>query len=368
VLYELLAGENPLRGDTPAETLSNVVNGRLPSLTEARPDLPEQLVTLVDDACLPQAAGRPTAGELATAFDELLQSGLLRARSLQQAHRLVRPLQRYAAAAERAGGAVLAAVTGGVVMQALPAYPQSWTLPLVAVSTAVWAVVPQAGLAFLLGLLAFPVFNVSVALGAAYLMAAVALFLLTRARPIVALWPTLALVLTPVYLTLLAPAAAALLGRVRGPLAAAWAAAGTAVYLLLVRAPRGPFTLFEPRWPVAREAARAGDPVSAALRLLEAAFSPASVVQMALWAGLAVAMSYTFSRRRLEARLWCWALSFAVVFAVYRIVPIAVWHYRAPLPALAWNVGLAAAVILLPVVLTTGELPEEPDDGDLQVD
>ncbi len=35
VLYELLAGENPLRGQTPAETLSNVAAGRLPSLGSA---------------------------------------------------------------------------------------------------------------------------------------------------------------------------------------------------------------------------------------------------------------------------------------------------------------------------------------------
>ena len=35
VLYELLAGEHPLRGQTPAETLSNVAAGRLPSLGDA---------------------------------------------------------------------------------------------------------------------------------------------------------------------------------------------------------------------------------------------------------------------------------------------------------------------------------------------
>jgi hypothetical protein len=366
VLYELLAGEHPLRGQTPAETLSNVAAGRLPSLGARRPDLPQDLVGLIDDACAPRPGERPTAAELGEALDELLHSGRLRTQRLLRAQRLVRPLKRAGVVAERAAGAGLAAVTSGVVLGALPAYPQSWTLPLVAVCTAVWAVVPQGGLAFLLGALAFPVFNVSLSLGAAYLAFAVALFLLTRTRPIVALWPTLALVLTPVYLTLLAPAGAALLGRVRGPLAAAWAGAGTLVYLVLLRAPRGPFTLFQPRWRLAGEAAAAGDPFTVATRVLGVALAPACVLQMLLWAGLAVAFGFALSRRRLELRLWVWALAFATTFAVYRVVPIAVWGYPAELAPLLWNVALAAGVILLPLVFTTGDGPEERADGHLQ--
>jgi len=365
VLYELLAGEHPLRGQTPAETLSNVAAGRLPSLDALRPDLPQDLVELIDDACAPRPGERPTAAELSEALDDVLHSGRLHTQRLLRAQRLVRPLMRAGFVAERAAGAGLAAVTSGVVLGALPAYPQSWTLPLVAVCTAVWAVVPQAGLAFLLGALAFPVFNVSLSLGVAYLAFAVALFLLTRARPIVALWPTLALVLTPLYLTLLAPAGAALLGRVRGPLAAAWAGAGTLVYLLLLRAPRGPFTLFQPRWRLAGEAA-AGDPFTVMTRVLGVALAPAGVLQMLLWAGLAVALGFALSRRRLELRLWVWALAFAATFAVYRVVPVAVWGYPADLAALIWNVALAAGVILLPLVLTTGDGPEERDDGHLQ--
>ena len=366
VLYELLAGEHPLRGQTPAETLSNVAAGRLPSLGTLRPDLPQDLVGLIDDACASRPGERPTAAELSEAFDELLHSGRLRTQRLLRAQRLVRPLKRAGFVAERATGAGLAALTSGVVLGALPAYPQSWTLPLVAVCTAVWAVVPQGGLAFLLGALAFPVFNVSLSLGVAYLAFAVALFLLTRARPIVALWPTLALVLTPVYLTLLAPAGAALLGRVRGPLAAAWAAAGTLMYLLLLHASRGPFTLFQPRGRLADEAAAAGDPFSAATRVLGAALAPAGVLQMLVWAGLAVALGFALSRRRLELRLWVWALAFAAAFAVYLMVPIAVWGYPAELAPLLLNVTLAAGVILLPLLLTTGDGPEDRDDGHLQ--
>ena len=75
VLYELLAGAHPLRGDTPAETLSNVAAARLPSLADLRPDLPDELITLVDAACAPRPAERPTPAYLSDAFDDLLRSG-----------------------------------------------------------------------------------------------------------------------------------------------------------------------------------------------------------------------------------------------------------------------------------------------------
>jgi serine/threonine-protein kinase len=366
VLYELLAGAHPLRRDTPAETLGNVAAARLPSLAALRPDLPDDLVVLVDAACAPRPAERPTPAYLSDALDDLLRSGRLRSRGLRSAQRLVRPLGRAAEVAERAGGAGLAAVTSAVVLGSLPAYPASWTLPLVALSASVWAVVPEAGLAFLLGSLAFPLFNVSLSVGGLYLGFAVALFLLARARPVTALWPALALVLTPAYLTLLAPAAAALLGRVRGPLAAAWAGVGTVVFLLLIRAPRGPFTMEQPRWRVAEEVGAAGDPFTAAGRVLVHVVAGPTVLQALLWAALAAALALALTRRRLDVRLWIWSLSFAAIFAVYRIVPVVAWDYPAQVWPLVWSVALPAAVILLPLVLTTGEAPEEGDDGDLQ--
>lgn len=366
VLYELFAGEHPLRGATPAETLSNVAAARLPSLAASRPDLPDELVTLVDAACAPRPGERPSPGYLSDAFDDLLRSGKLQSRRLRQARSLVRPLGRAAELIERAGGAALSAVTAAVVLGALPAYPLSWTLPIVALCAAVWAVAPAAGLAFLLGTLAFPLFNVSLSAGAAYLAFAVALFLIARSRPITALWPALALVLSPAYLTLLAPAAAALLGRVRGPITAAWAGVGTVVFLLLTRAPSGPFTLAQPRGHLADEVAAAGDPVTAAGRVLAHAIAAPTLLQAAVWAGLAAALALALTRRRVEIRLWIWSLSFAAVFAAYRIVPAAVWHYPEDLWPLVWSVVVPAAVILFPLVLTTGEAPEEGDDGDLQ--
>jgi len=367
VLYELLAGENPLRGGTAAETLSNVVGDRLPPLGELRPDLAEELTELIDDACRAHPAERPAALDLSDALRDVLESGALGASGLRRVQRLVRPLGRAAALVERGGGAALAGVTAAAVLASLPAYPVSWTLPLVALTVAAWAVVPEAGLAWLLAALAFPLFNVSASVGTAYLGFAVVLFVLARHRPVSAVWPTLAILLTPLYLTLLAPAGAALLGRVRGPLTAAWAGVATLFYLLLVRAPRGPFIGFQPRGGLARDIAAADHPLAVAWDVVGVALAWPSLVQTLLWAALAVAMGAALRAPRVETRLWIWALAFAVVFTVYRAVPIAVWGYRATLVELLASVALAAAVVLLPLLLWTGFTPEGPIDEHAEI-
>ena len=117
---------------------------RLPSLADAAARTCR--TTSSRSSTPPARRGRPSGRRrpyLSEAFDDLLRSGRLQARRLQKARRLVRPLGRAGEVAERAGGAALAAVTSAVVLGALPAYPQSWTLPLVALSAAVWAVVPR---------------------------------------------------------------------------------------------------------------------------------------------------------------------------------------------------------------------------------
>ena len=367
VLYELLAGENPLRGSTAAETLSNVLGDRLPPLGELRPDLAEELAELIDDACRAHPVERPAALDLSDALREVLESGTLGASGLRRVQRLVRPLGRAAALVERGGGAALAGVTATVLLGSLPAYPVSWTLPLVALTVAAWVVAPEAGLAWLLAALAFPLFNVSVSVGTAYLGFAVVLFLLARRRPVSAVWPTLALLLTPLYLTLLAPAGAAFLGRVRGPLTAAWAGAATLCYMLLVRAPRGPFIGFQPRGRLARDIAAAGHPLAVAWDVLGVVLAWPSLVQALLWAALAVAVGAALQARRVEARLWIWAVAFAVVFTAYRVVPIAVWGYRATLAELLASVALSAAVVLLPLLLWTGSTPEGPIDEHAEI-
>ena len=368
VLYELLAGENPLRGATAAETLSNVVGHRLPPLGELRPDLAEELAELVDDACRAQPIERPAAAELSDALRDVLESGALGASGLRRAQRLVRPLGRAAELVERGGGAALAGVTAAVVLSRLPAYPASWTLPLLALAIAVWAVVPQAGLAWLLAMLAFPLFNVSFSVGTAYLGFAVVLFLATRHRPVSAVWPTLALLLTPVYLTLLAPAGAAVLGRVPRP---AHGRLGRRRDALLpaarARAPR-PLHRLPAEGPPGARPRRRRAPARRGLGRAAASSSPGRA--SCRWRRGRRWRSRSAPRCAsggVETRLWLWALGFAVVFTVYRAVPIAVWEYQATLAELLASVALSAAVVLLPLLLWSGPTPEGPIDEHAEI-
>ena len=213
VLYELLAGFNPVRGHTPAETMANVVAGRFEPLEEVRPDLPRSVTDAVDAATETVAGERPSAAAVAAELHAALDSGRLGHGRLR-AWRVLRPLQRFAVLGERAAGAALAAVVTAVLLGRFATYPEGWTLPVLALSAALWFVVPQLGLAWLLGVLAFPVFAVSFSLGIVYMIGAVALYWLTRGRPLVALWPALAVLLAPVYADL--PGAGGS-GRLRPP-------------------------------------------------------------------------------------------------------------------------------------------------------
>jgi eukaryotic-like serine/threonine-protein kinase len=368
MLYELLTGENPLRGETPAETLSNVAAGRLPPLAELRPDLPSALLELIDAACAPRPADRPAAVDAAATVRDLLEAGGLDDRRLRRAREAVRPLGRVATAAERGAGASLAAATCAAVLAALPAYPSSWALPLVALTFAVWAVVPPAGLAWLLGVLAFPLFDVSFSVGVAYLALAAVVVAVGRRRPLLAVWPALAVLLAPLGLALLAPALAAVFGRLRGALTAAWTGAVLFVVLLLEGVPRGPFTMYQGRGPLAERLSEAGDPLTVALGALAVPASLPALTQAAVFAGLAAALACAFRLDRLEYRLWIWAGAFSGVFLLYRLLPLFAWERRATPGSLLLSVSVTALVILLPLVLWPGPRPEDTPDEHPEVD
>jgi hypothetical protein len=249
--------------------------------------------------------------------------------------------------AERFGGAAAAGLTVGFLLAAMPAYPSAWTLPLAAMTAAVWALLPAAGLAVLLGSLVFPMFNVSASVGGIYLAAALVALFVFRRRPVCAVWPAAAALLTPVYGALLAPAGAAVLGRFRGPLTAAWTAACTSVYLALAGHGSSPFAGFRPG-PLAQRLASAGDPLAVAARLGAFLLDPATLAQMAVWAGLAAAVRLAVDLRSVSLRLWVWAGAFAALFAVSAAVPAAVGR-RGPLSSLLASVAVAAVVVVLPL-------------------
>jgi hypothetical protein len=343
VLFELLAGRSPVRGTTTAETLSNIVSGRALTLEEVRPDLPPQLADAVGLGMAPAPADRPTAAELAAELQSILASGEL---ARGRGSRALQALGRKQQLAERFGGAAAGGLSVGFLLAALPAYPAAWTLPLAAITAAVWALMPAAGLAFLLGCLVFPMFNVSVGVGGLYLAAAFVGLFVFRRRPACAVWPLVALLLTPVFGTLLAPAGAAVLGRLRGPLTAAWTGAVTAVYLALAGHGGSPFAGFRPGG-LAQRLAAAGDPLAAAGRLGAFLIDPATLAQMAAWAALAVAVRWAAGPRSPALRLWVWAGSFAAVFAATAVVPAALGR-RGSLASLLASVAVAALVVMLP--------------------
>jgi hypothetical protein len=72
-LYELWAGTNPVAGPTPAATAKRIGTA-LPPLGEARPELPEALTALLDDALEADPELRPTVPELQVALLDLAGS------------------------------------------------------------------------------------------------------------------------------------------------------------------------------------------------------------------------------------------------------------------------------------------------------
>jgi hypothetical protein len=364
LLYELLAGRNPLRGATAAETLGNVLAARLPSLRELRPDLPRELTDLVDGCCDATPARRPTAADVALSLHDL--AGRVRGRRFD-AQRLAAPFTRLGSLGERASGAVLAGLTAWAVAGWLPAYPDGWRLPLAVSLGALWFVLPRLGLAALLGSLAFPLFNISLGAGAVYLAFAVAAFLLARRRPLGFLWGTLALALLPLHAVLVAPAAAALVfGRRRGPLVAAWAGAATYFAVRISADADAPFAVYQTPDALARRFVRAGgvfdvvDVASGALVVWPLLF------QMLVWAGLALGIALAAGQASVERRLWVWAGSFAAAFIAYRVVTVVVWDLPAPPGRLALDVTVAALLTLVPVVVgrVAGAAPDAAGDAD----
>jgi tRNA A-37 threonylcarbamoyl transferase component Bud32 len=372
LLYELLAGYNPVRGATTAETMANVIAGRFTPLEDVRRDLPRDVTDAVDAACAWEPSERPSARELCDGLQAVLDDGRLGGRRmLRRPGRLLKPLGRlvrFAGLGERLLAAVLGAAVCGSVLSTLSAYPRGWTFPLWVFSAALLFVLPPLGMAWLLGLLAFPLFNVSLGLGAAYLAFALVFYALVRSRPLTGLWPVLAIVLAPFSLAFLAAAAAAVFGRVRGPLVAAWTGAVTLFYLTLRHSTGGPFTGFSPRSTLARQMTSAADPFTVAYRVARVVASPASIFQMLVWAGFALAVWYMVRPRRLEGRLWAWSLACSMLFVLYGLVPLRVWHRQVRLGGLLLSVSLAAVVILLPLLLSAGADSGEGSDECAAID
>jgi serine/threonine-protein kinase len=346
LLYELLAGRNPVRGATAGETVGNILAGRIAPLATVRPDLPAELCDALAAACSLDSRERPAAADLAASLRGL--GGRLAGRRLRPG-RLLAPLRRLHVVAERGLGAGLAAGALAALLARLPAYPAGWALPLAFGAAVVWFVLPAAGLALALGAAAFPLFNVSAAAGLAYLPVAVVVAVSFRRRPLFAVWPALALLLAPAAGALLAGCAAAVFGRRRAPFLAAWT--GFVVYLVLsfTARTRDAFAGYQAPGLAARRLVAAGDPMTALVAVAHLAADRACLLQTGLWAGLALALAAAARLGRLEARLWVWSLAFALFYAVARVVPVSLWGVSGGARELLLNVivaGLASGVAL----------------------
>jgi serine/threonine protein kinase len=81
VVYEGLAGVNPVRGPTPAATARRI-GRQLPALAARRPDLPRALTDAIDTALAIQPDRRGTLEDLRAALELALAEGLTRRRGL----------------------------------------------------------------------------------------------------------------------------------------------------------------------------------------------------------------------------------------------------------------------------------------------
>jgi hypothetical protein len=207
VLYEALAGSNPVRAGSPAATARRV-GTVLPPLRRARKDLPDELCAAIDTALRPKPDERGTLGELADELAESLPEVSDEGGGFVAPHRLERNLT-LPRGADRALAAVLA---GGLAALALQWLGQPlWAAPAAALAVAVF---PRVG--WLLAAIATVGVIAAERPGAALLVAAalapVPLLLFRRGTT----WslPALAPLLG---LATLAGAYPALVGRAKGP-------------------------------------------------------------------------------------------------------------------------------------------------------
>jgi hypothetical protein len=227
VLYEALAGTNPVRGRGVASTARRL-GARMPQLARLRRDLPHGLCAALDTALLPRPEQRGDLrllrGALTAALDDVAdEQGTIAAPAalLTHAHALPRAAHRHrpapappagplarVAAAIAAGGLTAAALTSLHVHAALQPVPAAAAVALLVV------LVPRLG--WLLGATALFLWLAGPAPGLALLLAAAVLptLVLLRRTPGAPLWiPVLAPLLGVVGLAGVFPALA---GQARG--------------------------------------------------------------------------------------------------------------------------------------------------------
>lgn len=222
LLWEALAERHPFMTTSPVEMAKRIEAGA-PTLRQARPDLPKELVAAVDRALAPEPARRPSAERLARALRHAATQR--KAASRPAMSRASEPTVR-STMAPRAEAAAYAALLAGWSAWSLPFFPQPWAPAIGLLVAAACLFRERAGLAAALAVPLLPLGNVSLGLALVYAALALAWLALSWKEPRSGLAFVLGPLLAPLGGLGLLPL---LLLRVRG---AARRAAGAAVAVL----------------------------------------------------------------------------------------------------------------------------------------
>ena len=163
LLWEALSGWHPYWTSSLLDTAKRIQEPP-PSLRDARPDLPDALIEIVDRAMARDPRRRPTATRMAAAVRSAWRSRQRRRRGGKRTRGSRTPFP----ATGRIAAVALAATVAGWTASSLPFYPEGapWVLALAA--AALTLLRDRAGLVFTLAVPVLPLGNVSTGLALAY--------------------------------------------------------------------------------------------------------------------------------------------------------------------------------------------------------
>ena len=327
MLWESLAGRHPFWQTSMLDT-ARAIEAGAPSLATLRPDLPKQLIQLVDRALSVSPARRPSAAALA---DALRGAAVHRRRKRARAFGVSIPAE-----AGRAAAAALAASFVAWTAESIPFYPHGWAAGLAVLTAAVAAFRPRAGLALALAVPVLPLGNVSLGLAILYGALAVAWMVLSWREPRGGLLFALGPLLVPLGALGLVPLAAATLRA--GPRRAAQAGLAVLVAAVFAGMRHASLPLVGSRPPLGLGIAGARDPFDVAGSLgRAAAVHPGLLVEACVFAAVALALPFAHARGRWGAA----SLGGAMLVATIVAVPSAP---AASLTAAAWLTAAAVAL------------------------
>ncbi|MEK7816682.1 MAG: hypothetical protein AAB281_00340, partial [Actinomycetota bacterium] len=335
------------RGATAAETVGRIQQGA-PPRAHTRPDLPEELSRLVEQAMDPDPDFRIGLTAFAAGLHELapVLTGGDQATSVLQPTTIMRRAERprpsayqdlagrYGAIAARIANGLLAAFLVSLAAYGSSYYPGPWRLPLILGAAIAVGLLPRLGVAALGVAVLLPIISYSFAVGAMLTGIAVLYFLfMGLTGPRLALLPALAVALQPLGLALVYPAAAGACGRqARGWALALVGAAAFTAYQLFSGAPFLDYTGIQNTFDLRAGLAGEYNPL-AVLETLAAPFrsQPALAVQPAIWLIASLPAAILIRRSNLAADLAGLFLANAVLAGLYLGLPSTVSGFSPPL-------------------------------------